>query len=81
MNRKDFIKTLAAACVAPAVAAKAIARGGSSGIKCTRITFSQSEIDRAIESIWRESGDLKDGHIFVKPEYAPLLRSIKHLTQ
>ena len=48
MERRGFIKALAAACCVPVVAAKAIARGGSIGIKCTRITFSQSEIDAVL---------------------------------
>ena len=37
-------------------------------------TPSEMEIDSVIESIWRESGDLKDGHIFIKPEDAPLYK-------
>jgi len=53
MKRKDFIKTLAAVCAAPVVAAKAIA---SHKKKPT-----DAEVNAVLRSMWDDSGDMHSG--------------------
>ena len=71
MKRRNFLKTFAAACAVPVVAAKAI-----SAPRDKRIILSNGSTIKFRKVNNRE--DILKGFIFLKPEDAPLS---KHLTQ